>query len=375
MMCYVLAPMRAHRWTARVLLFAGFLGVWGPIAERTARAATADEKAGARAAASQGEDAFNAKHWAEAVDLFTRAESLVHSPLHLLFRARALVQLGQLVAARETYQDITHDQSSSSTLAKAQEAARLELSALEPRLANLDVKVDGPGAASATVTMDGAAVPRALVGLSHPVDPGEHKFRASGNGVQSDVVTFAVKEGGSGTVTLLLKPTATGVPAAASVASVASAPAAPAAPLTSAAPVTAAPVVSTVPATGTSAPDPNGGGSGLRAGSYVAFGVAAVGLVAGTVFALSAKSKYKDGNALCSSDPCNLTSAQADQRTQFGKDGDSAKTLSLVGFIVGGVGVVTGTTLLLLSGHQASESHASIEPWIGPGSLGLNGKF
>ena len=68
---------------------------------RPAFAASDEEKAGARAAATQGQAAYEKKNWAEALDLFTRAESLVHSPVHLLYKARALVQLGQLVKARE----------------------------------------------------------------------------------------------------------------------------------------------------------------------------------------------------------------------------------------------------------------------------------
>ncbi len=347
--------MRGFRWVAPWAIWAGFVAVSMLAAERSAEAATAEEKAGARAAATQGEAAFDAKRWAEAVDLFSRAESLVHSPVHLLYKARALTQLGQLVKARETFLEIVHDQSSSPALAKAQESAKTELSALEPRLVNVDIKVDGPGAANANVTMDGEAVPSALIGISHPVDPGEHKFQASSSGAESDPVMFSMKEGGTGTVTLTLHALAG-----------AEAPVAPAA--------------DTAPAVAPASPPladatTSSGGTGMRAGAYVALGVGVVGLAAGTLFALKAKSKYDDGNALCASDPCSLTRAQADQYTQFGKDGDSAKTLSLVGFIVGGVGVVTGTTLLVLSGHKSEASQARVEPWIGLGSLGVNGKF
>src|SRR6188768_2893736 len=123
---------------------------------RPAFAASDEEKAGARAAATQGQAAYEKKHWAEALDLFTRAESLVHSPVHLLYKARALVQLGQLVKARETYLSLTREESTSSSPAvlKAREDAAKEVAQLEPRLANLTVKVDGAGAAEASVVMD-----------------------------------------------------------------------------------------------------------------------------------------------------------------------------------------------------------------------------
>jgi hypothetical protein len=324
-------------------------------------AATDDEKAGARAAATQGQAAYDNKRWAEALDLFTRAESLVHSPVHLLYKARALVQLGQLVKARETYLSLTREESTSSSPAvlKAREDAAKEVAQLEPRLANLTVKVDGAGAAEANVTMDGVKVPSALIGVARPADPGQHTLQASGNGVASDPQTVSLKEGGGATVTLLLKPAAGAAPAVVPPPNAALSPAVP-----------AAAVAATPPAD-------SGKGNGLRTASYVSFGVGAVGVVLGTVFALKAKSKYSDGNALCDGqNPCNLSQSDADRREQLGKDGDSAKTISIIGFVAGGLGVAAGTTLFILSGKKESEpAHAGIHPWIGLGSAGLSGRF
>lgn len=361
------AAMGALQIARKGAIWAGLCGV---LVVSPARAATEEEKAGARAAATQGAGAFDQKRWADALDLFSRAESLVHSPVHLLFKARALVELGQLVKARETYVQIVREQQPtppSALLTTSQEAAKQELAAVEPRLANVTISVAGEGAATATVTMDGAKVPAALVGLSRPVDPGEHTLQALGNGVGSDLTPFSVKEGGSATVTLQLKTVPGALPPAV-------APMEPASP--GAAASGAAPAALAAPPTVVDAGSaPKGGGGGLRVGSYIAFGVGAVGLAAGTVFAITAKGKYDDGNALCKSFPCNLTAAQSKQRTQFGKDGDSAKTLSMIGFIAGGVGVAAGTTLLLLSSHNGSQEKVQLEPWIGVGSLGMNGAF
>lgn len=327
-----------------------------------ASAATDEEKAGARAAATQGQAAYEKQRWAEALDLFTRAESLVHSPVHLLYKARSLAQLGQLVKAREAYLAVTRDDSNSTSPAvvKAREDAAKEVAQIEPRLANLTVKVEGPGAAEANVDMDGVKVPIALVGVARPADPGQHTLQATANGAAADPQVVTLKEGGAATVTLVLKPVAGGAPVAP--------------------PPTAEPAASP-PMTTAAAADTNSaaqsGGNGLRTASYVSFGVGAVGLVMGTVFALKAKSKYNDGNALCNGhDPCELSSADAAQREQLGKDGDSAKTLSIVGFAVGGVGVAAGATLFILSGKKQSEpAHAGVHPWIGLGSAGLSGRF
>src|SRR6188768_2192346 len=167
---------------------------------RPAFAASDEEKAGARAAATQGQAAYEKKNW---------AESLEHSPVHLLYKARALVQLGQLVKAREAYLSVTREESTSSSPAvlKAREDAAKEQLLLEPRLANLTVKLDGPGAADASLVMDGVKVPAALIGVARPADPGQHTLQATGTGVASDPQTISLKEGGAATVTLLLKPT------------------------------------------------------------------------------------------------------------------------------------------------------------------------
>ena len=325
-----------------------------------AAAASDEEKAGARAAATQGQAAFEKQRWAEALDLFTRAESLVHSPVHLLYKARSLVQLGQLVKARETYLSLTREESTSTSPAvlKAREDAAKEEAQLEPRLANLTVKLDGPGAADANVEMDGVKVPIALVGVALPADPGQHTLTATSNGSASDPQTVMLKEGSTASITLLLKPTAGATPLVP-----------PLTPDPAANPATTSATVD--------AGNASGAGNGLRTASYVAFGVGVVGLAAGTVFALKANSKYSDANALCNDkDPCELSRADANQREQLGKDGDSAKTISIIGFVAGGVGVAAGTTLFILSGNKRSETaRAGVQPWIGLGSVGLNGRF
>lgn len=330
--------LRRTFWASGLCLLLGSSPLW---------AATQEEKAGARAAATQGEAAFNQKRWADAIDLFSRAESLVHSPVHLLFKARAFAQLGQLVKARETYLEIIREQPSapSPAITKAQDSAKAELPTIEPRLANLTIRVSGPGAESATVTMDDTALPSALIGLSQPVDPGAHRFRARSGDLQSEPVDLSLKEGGTGTVELALKPLGVS-------------------------PALGASEGSSATVTGAESSH----GNGLRTASYVALGVGAVGLAVGTVFALSAKSKYDDANALCPSFPCPLTREQAGTRDQLGSDGDSAKTLSLVGFIAGGVGVAAGATLFVLSRGSRSEQ-AEVHAFVGPGSLGVRGSF
>src|SRR5262245_168260 len=75
-----------------------------------AAAQTDEQRAAARAVATEGAAAFNQGRFKDAVDLFTRAEALVHAPPHLLFLARAHAKLGQFVKAREAYMKILKEQ-------------------------------------------------------------------------------------------------------------------------------------------------------------------------------------------------------------------------------------------------------------------------
>ena len=121
--------------------------------------------------------------------------------------------------------------------------------------------------------------------------------------------------------------------------------------------------------------------NGLRTGTYIALGVGVVGLGAGTLFGLNAKSKYKQANDITNNDncpasgACELPAPLFDKRQQLGKDGDRAKTISLVGFIAGGVGVAAGVTLFVLSNKKEQPAAATVEPYLSVGGLGVRGSF
>jgi hypothetical protein len=147
-----------------------------------------------------------------------------------------------------------------------------------------------------------------------------------------------------------------------------------------AAPVAAAPASLVQPGGAAVSGDRVQSSSGMRIGSYVALGVGAVGIGVGTVFGLKAKGRYRDANAITDrecpgSGPCELEPSVNDQWRRLGNEGDSAKTLSLVGFIVGGVGVATGVTLFVLSGNKKEPAAAKVEPYLGLGALGVRGNF
>ncbi len=82
------------------ILWAALIGLF---LATNATAQTDSERASARAAAIAGGEAFQAGDFKRSLDLFRRAESLPHSPVHELYAARSLVRLGRLVEAREQY--------------------------------------------------------------------------------------------------------------------------------------------------------------------------------------------------------------------------------------------------------------------------------
>jgi hypothetical protein len=337
-------------------------------------AQTDDQRAGARAAAGAGAQAFMDRKWAESVDMFTRAESMVHSPVHLLYLARAYEKLGTLVRSRESYIKITNEDlpsTASQPLRDAKADAERELAALEPRIPYVSVVVQGAGPKPVTVTMDGQQVPAALLGVPRPVDPGDHKFEATAEGMDSAVSSLSLREARSETVVLTLH---AGVARAAPVPVPVAAPV----PQAAAAPPPPPPVAPAAPPPGQPPPPQADSHGGTSPFAWVFLGVGAVGIGVGTVFALQASSKIDEANKLCGrTGPSGTSDWCASSVTSLDDDARSAKTIALVGFIAGGVGLATGVTLLAVGGskHKDSASTTTVSPWVGLGSAGVRGRF
>jgi len=330
-------------------------------------AQTEEEIAGARSAATQGVKAYEAGDYAQALDLFQRAESLVHAPPHVLFMARAHEKLGHLVTARELYNKIMRENlpaSAPQAFRDAQTAAEEEIKTVEPRLARLTVSVEVPVGVVPVVTMDGKEVPAALLGVPRPVDPGEHVVEAKAEGYLPAQQRTALSEGGTGTLALKLEVDPNAVVAAP--------------PPEPAAETQPEPAASATPED--QAPE---GGSNLKTPAYIALGVGAVGLGLGVVFTLQSAGKRSDADdkyAECASrgvdGQCKQDDPLASEVASLDDDAGSAQTLAIVGYAVGGLGVAAGVTLLILdsqSGQSAREPR--IVPWVGYQSAGVTGTF
>jgi hypothetical protein len=323
-----------------------------------------EQRAGARSLATEGALAFNEGRFKDAVELFGKAESLVHAPPHLLFMARAHAKLGQFVKAREAYMKIVKEQLSPNApqaFRDAQVTAEEERKLVEPKIGRLVVKVEGADTAKdLSVSVDGQPISAVLLGVPQPMDPGTHTVTATATGFKAQPASVTLKEAERGAVTVKMEvdPNA-------------------AAPV--AAPVAGAPAGGALVTTDTGAPPsdagPSGGSNGLRIGSYVGFGVGVVGVALGTVFVLKSSSARKDADEAAKDCPCDDRSELAQKIQGLDDDARGAKTLGIVGFVVGGVGIATGVTLFVLSSKKQEPQAARVEPFVGLGSLGVRGAF
>jgi hypothetical protein len=313
------------------------------------------DKAAARSLATQGAEAFQAGRNDEAIDLLSRAEALFHAPTHLLLIARAQAARGKLVLAKEAYLKIVREELAATApepFKRAHADAQKELAALEPRIASL--RIDLKGGAGATVTMDGEAVPAALVGVYRPVDPGERRLAATPPGGTAVEVTVKLGESEKKEATLDLT---------------ASTPAAAAPP----APVPAPEPPKDEPATG-------GGMSPLRIAGFAGVGLGVAGGVVGTLFLLKGGGTQGDSDDLFTTNRCDVRCSAATQSEIETLDADAAnqKTIGVIGLAAGGALIAGGVVLILVGGKSSpapQTGHVHVEPWLAPGGGGLRGTF
>lgn len=313
------------------------------------------DRAAARSLATQGADAFKAGKYDEAIDLLTRAEALLHAPTHLLLTARAQVATGKLVVAKENYLKITREQLAAdapNAFRQAQEEAKKELAALEPRIASLKIVVSGD-AASAEVTVDGQPVSSALLGVFLPADPGKHKLTVAKKGEAPTSQDVTLAEGEKKEITLKI--------------AAGEAPTPP--------PVEPPPVE---PPPQPVEPAKDDGLTGMQIGGLAAAGVGLGGVAVGVIFILGQGSTQSDADSQF--DECNARGCTADEQAaieSLDSDAASKGTIGVIGLAAGGALIAAGATLFFIGGNDPkhSDTAAQITPWIGPNGGGIAGRF
>ncbi len=302
---------------------------------------SAADRATARSLAGEGYQALQLKDYATAVDRFGRADALVHAPTLMIDWARSLVGMGKLVEAQERYEQIMRegvDPKAPKSWQRALADAATELAAIKPRLGWITITVSG--STEARVTVDGAAVPPAAVGVRRAVNPGEREVRVTAKGFLPQKMSLEMAEGGEASADFTLEPD----------------PDAQVAPVATEAPPQAVVVAPKHSPT-------------LM---YVAFGVGGAGLLVGGVTGALALGKRSElANACNAADQCR--SNQKNVLSSYHALG----TVSGVGFGVGIVGLGAGVALWLLNRDSAPQPARGlmIHPYVGVASVGAVGSF
>jgi hypothetical protein len=143
----------------------------------------------ARDLATQGADAFDRGDFALALDRFSRASTMLDAPTITLMEGRTLVKLGRWTEALDRFHRIAHASLAPDAPAAFQVAindAATEAQALELQMPRLNVAASSEvvEAGNVVVTIDGVPVPKVMLNIARPVDPGLHVVRATSNGVE-----------------------------------------------------------------------------------------------------------------------------------------------------------------------------------------------
>ncbi len=344
-----LGPGIWRRCAASILALAVLL----PSVELTtqvAMAATDEERVAARSLAQAGVTAFGEGRYADAIDSLSRAETLIHSPVHLLYIARAQEKLGQLVGAHESYLKVTKEpvtDSSPAVFSQAVSEATTELEALRPRIPKLTVLVSAPAGVTPELSIDGEVISSALIGVPFPIDPGQHEVSARADGATSASEGIQIAEATTPSLELALDPL----------------------PVEPTAPADVPPVAADAPPP---AHDPT-----MSYVAYGSLGVGVLGVALGTymlVDGLSLRSDSDDKFDACN--PSGCSDSQIEEIDRLGDDSASSLSWSAVGYTVGGLGIAAGVTLLLLdSDDEPQANEPELRPWVGAGTVGVRGSF
>jgi hypothetical protein len=292
----------------------------------------AGTRVAARELAVSGAEAFDKGDFATALDRFLRAEALYKVPSISVMVARSFAGVGRVVEAVDKYEEtlrVPLDAAAPEAFQRAVAEATAEVEAVRARVSRLEVRLPANAPAGTVVTLDGKAVPAALLGVATPVNPGAHHLAARAPARAPYSFDLRLPEGGRQTVEISLEP------ASATPATAVAAPAAPPARRQRTSPLTIA----------------------LLAGG----GVAIVGGAVTGVAALSHKSSL---DAACKPGcPSNMSA----DLSAFRRD----RTLSYFGFGLGLAAAGAGTYLLFHQGASGNEVGALVLP----GGAAVKGSF
>ncbi len=329
---------RAFGLLAALALVGGHRTAWGEPMDDATRSAARRLGEEAVALAETGEHAA-------AVEKFERALSLMQVPTLALLTGKSLEKLGRWVEAAEHYRRATGmqiDPTLSAAFQEAQKNAQTEAAAAEralrPRLAGLVVVVRGAPPEKLELELDSKPLPKTLVGIEVPIDPGEHVL-ALRRGSKSEERRFTLGEGQKQTESFEFPDVRPPPPP---------------------------PPPRKTPARLDAPPKPASSRSAWPTIGWVALGAGGVGLGVGGYFWASARAKADTLEGKCEGSSC-----PAEQRSRVDAY-DRDKLVSNVGWALGGLLVGTGTGILLFAPRSDRASSALV---VAPGSVAFRRAF
>lgn len=311
-----------------------------------AHADDAANTATARALGVEGVTLADAGKCREAIEKLERAERLHHAPTTATRLAECEIELGRLVSGTERLQRVVREPLAANAhpaFVAAAARAQRDLDLALPRIATLRLSVKAPAGAKLTITIDDEPASDAILDSNRRTDPGTHRIMVNAHGYTPAAATAQLEEGQTKSVLLELQVD----------------PAAPPEPR----PIANEAVIPEARA-------------GSKAPAIVAFGVSALGLGAGIAGAVIVSSKSHALEGACdASRVCPDAS-----RTDISSARQWA-TVSTVGFVTAGVGLVSGVVLLLTAGAPVDPAPPlaprglRLRPAVGMTSLGVDGVF
>jgi hypothetical protein len=306
-----------------------------------------------------GDKHFAEGRYAEALESYQGADSIMNVPSTKFAVGKSLEKVGKLIEARNKLLEVTRMPARDNEPA-AFVAARSQSAAIAAEIAQRipTIKIEPQGLADGAkfgASVDGQAIPPSIAGLPIRVNPGEHQVQLSGDGITSKIASISVKEREARILRIDIMD--------------ADDPAAP--------PPVVAPADGDAPAEAVSpdeAPADGAEDEGLSPLVWVGFGVGGAGLIVGTVTGILTLSKASDVGDMCNDDKSRCTpeaEAEADSAT-------TTAHISTIGFALAGAGIAVGVVGLLLSGSSDGADDAAtatLQPLVGPGYVGVKGSF
>lgn len=350
--------VRAPRTVARVALALLACAAWVPPAlgqpEAASPPATTSPPpsnedpnvvAAARALAVEGVKLAQADRCEEAIDKLERAEQLRHSAIVLSQLGECYIAQGRFVEGAEAMRSVIREgepENPSEAMKKAHAQARTLLETAKAKIASLTITLEAPPGAQAEVTVDGQAVPAALVGAVRPTDPGEHTIEAKAPGLlpARRRITLAPGETDAVTLALVVDPAAQEQTSAAA-----------------AAPEAAQPNrgAATAPPPKAASASPN------YLPAYIAWGAGTAALAVGVAFGWVAMDQKSDLDRVCPNQRC-----PPEQSARL----DAAKTNGAISSVAFGVGIgaaaLGGVLFFLASGDEDQPPSAASALFVDP---------